>query len=53
MTTEQIPNSLYSPDGSKYGTLIGSGRGTKQLSGIEAPDGAMYLTLTDGAGNLI
>lgn len=62
MTAKQTLNSLYSPDGSWYGTVTdGAGNlvttttssgSTKQQKGNRAPDGSIYLTLTDGNNNL-
>jgi hypothetical protein len=64
MTNKQAPNSLYSPDGSKYGAITdGAGNlviasssslgTTKQLYGSQAPDSSIYFTLTNGSGTLV
>lgn len=64
MTNKQILNSLYSPDGSKYGCIT-NGNGTlvststsvmgpkETLSGSQARDGSIYFTLTNGSGALV
>ena len=64
MVAKQSPGSLYAKDGSKYGCITdGDGQlvvtstsasGTKQnLTGSQAPDGSINMTLTDGAGSLV